>query len=130
MKHRRNLKRAGNWVSPYHEVIQRVTGAPIGDVPRIENIMREEVFHSTLDWQTEEQLAVAARQAQRRLHEDREMYDLDLACRQAMLQVMRAEAALGEQDAEQNRAAVERAKTEYEAARERLFGCLEATVNH
>ena len=49
--------------SPYSELISTATGAPVAKVAILENIMRDEIFHSTLDWQTADLLAVAARQA-------------------------------------------------------------------
>jgi len=49
--------------SPYASLIATATGASAGKVAIIENLMREEVFHSTLDWQTAEQLADGARKA-------------------------------------------------------------------
>ena len=45
----------------YSEIIAEATG--ITDPVRldeIEEIMRQDIFHSTLDWQTKEQLAAAA----------------------------------------------------------------------
>jgi hypothetical protein len=105
-------------------LIHQATGAPAEDLARIENIMREEVFHSTLDWQTRKQLADAARQAHRRLNDDRELYDLDHACRVAMFQKMRAEAALREHDTPEKRAAVETAEAQYQAAKSKLFAQL------
>ena len=113
---------------PLHRLIQRATGAPGPDVPRIENIMREEIFHSTLDWQTREQLVQAAREAQQRLNEDRELYDLDHACRAAMFHKMRAEADLREADTAAHRLALAAAETAYEAARSSLFARLDETA--
>lgn len=55
-------------------LIQSATGTAEADWALIENIMRDEIFHSTLDWQTEAQLKQAARQAARRLNADRELY--------------------------------------------------------
>jgi hypothetical protein len=37
------------------ELIKESTNAPAQDVLMIEHIMRSDVFHSTLDWQSEEQ---------------------------------------------------------------------------
>jgi hypothetical protein len=37
------------------ELINESTNAPAQDVLMIEHIMRSDVFHSTLDWQSEEQ---------------------------------------------------------------------------
>lgn len=49
--------------NPLHPLIQQATGAPNSDLALIENIMRDYIFHSTLDWQTSEQLSDAAREA-------------------------------------------------------------------
>ena len=74
-----------------HRLIREATGAAIADLAHIENIMREEIFHSTLDWQTREQLAAGAQQAQQRLEADREGYDLAWQCREKIFQQMRAQ---------------------------------------
>jgi|GEM_PF-3416640 len=50
-------------LSFYQEMIREVTGAPVGVLAILENIMRDEVFHSTLDWQSREEFAEGARQA-------------------------------------------------------------------
>lgn len=114
-------------LNPVQRLIREATGAPAADLPCIENIMREEIFHSTLDWQTREQLVDAARQANCRLNEDREVYDLDHACRVAMFHKMRAEADLGEHDTPLNRAAFTSAKANYEIARTKVFARLYET---
>lgn len=49
--------------SPYAQLIGDATGAPDHLLPLLENLMRDEVFHSTLDWQSAAQLADGARQA-------------------------------------------------------------------
>lgn len=113
-------------LNPLHRLIREATDAATDDVARIENIMREDIFHSTLDWQTREQLADAAREANRRLKEDRELYDLDHACRAAMFHKMHAEAALRERGTAANRTAVTVAETRYEAARAKLLASLDA----
>ena len=78
-------------MNPLHQLIHEATGAAAVDVPCLENIMREEIFHSTLDWQTREQLADGAQQAQQRLEADREWYDLEWQCRKKIFQQMRAQ---------------------------------------
>lgn len=107
-----------------HRLIQDATCAPAKDLAQIENIMRDEIFHSTLDWQTQEQLSNAARQARSRLNEDRQLYDLDHACRMAMFHKMRAEAVLRKKDTPQNRAAVADAETKFQSAKTSLFDLL------
>lgn len=113
-----------------HRLIGEATDAPARDLAQIENIMRDEIFHSTLDWQSREQLADAARQAFARLNEDREMYDRDQSCRIAMFQKLRTEADLREHDTPAHRAAVAEAEDRYQTARESLFAQLDtATPN-
>jgi hypothetical protein len=71
--------------SPYAHIIIKATGATGDDVIIIENIMREEVFHSTLDLQTAGQLATAAQAAQTMLRGDYEFHHLELSdCRLAL----------------------------------------------
>lgn len=48
----------------YHLTISAATGVTsVRDLEEIEDTMRHTIFHSTLDWQTREQLAAAAREA-------------------------------------------------------------------
>ena len=108
--------------NPLHQLIQAATCAPDQDLTLIENIMREDVFHSTLDWQSEQQLADGARQAFARLQDDRHLYNLDQECRMAMFHKMRAEAEVRNQDTAANRSALATAENHYEEARERLLG--------
>jgi hypothetical protein len=49
--------------SPYAPLIAAATGAPETRLAILENLMREDIFHSTLDWQTAEELAEGARKA-------------------------------------------------------------------
>src|SRR5262245_4019196 len=86
--------------------IREVIPAPTKDIAMSESIMRDEIFHSTLEWQSYEQLADAARHAFARLNQNRELCELDNACRQAMFQKMRADSALREDDTPSNRSAV------------------------
>jgi hypothetical protein len=55
------------------KIIIEATGCSEEDAAKIETCMRETIFHSTLDWQTKEQLAEAAKQAQTILIEAGEM---------------------------------------------------------
>ncbi len=55
----------------YTSIIVEATGCSPVEADRIEEFMRDEVFHSTLDWQTREELGEAARlavQALQRIH--------------------------------------------------------------
>jgi hypothetical protein len=52
----------------YHQVISTATGiVAVEALKAIEDTMRHEIFHSTLDWQTRAQLERGARQAARLL---------------------------------------------------------------
>lgn len=55
----RNLPMA----SGYTEIILKSKGCSLPDACRIEEIMRDVIFHSTLDWQTREELEAAAKTA-------------------------------------------------------------------
>jgi hypothetical protein len=67
-------------------LIQEATRAPVGDLPLIEHIMRSDIFHSTLDWQSREQLMVGARAAHELLISNRELFEHE---QQAALAVCR-----------------------------------------
>ena len=48
----------------YQALIQEATGVTdLEHIERIEDTMRQVIFHSTLDWQTREQLKQGAREA-------------------------------------------------------------------
>ena len=47
----------------YQELIIKATGTNKTDAEYIEDIMRNDIFHSTLDWQSRTQLARAAKDA-------------------------------------------------------------------
>jgi hypothetical protein len=80
-------------MNPLHHLIQRATNAPARDLALIENIMREDIFHSTLDWQTRDQLVAAAREAFALLQANRDFYESHAAEVQAVFQQMRAASA-------------------------------------
>lgn len=48
----------------YKRLIIEATSCSEADAAEIENLMRDCIFHSTLDWQTREQLERAAREGQ------------------------------------------------------------------
>jgi hypothetical protein len=56
----------------YQEVIVEATGVGEKDAGFIEDIMRNDIFHSNLDWQTKAQLVRAAKQAVKLLKAYRE----------------------------------------------------------
>jgi hypothetical protein len=55
--------------------IMDMVGCSETDAGMIEHIVREEIFHSTLDWQTAAQFCRAVRKATTMLEEDRETYE-------------------------------------------------------
>jgi len=55
----------------YQDLIVKVTGANKTDAEYIEDIMRNDIFHSTLDWQSRAELMRAARTAAKLLAEYR-----------------------------------------------------------
>ncbi len=59
----------------YQEMIMEDTGCIPGDAAMVEHIMREDIFHGTLDWQTRAQLRRAARKAATILAQDRPLYE-------------------------------------------------------
>lgn len=58
-------------------LIQIATKAPDEDLPFIEHIMRSDVFHSTLDWQSREHLAADAKEAHALLVANRELFEFE-----------------------------------------------------
>ena len=49
-------------IGPYQRDIMDQLGCSAGDAPMVEDIMRNHVFHSTLDWQTEKEFQKGARE--------------------------------------------------------------------
>ena len=62
-------------MSGYTEDIIEATGCSTVDAEMIEEIMRNEIFHSTLDWQTAAEFRRAARKAAKMLEADRGVYE-------------------------------------------------------
>jgi hypothetical protein len=62
-------------MSAYEDAIIENTRCNRGDAAMIEDIMRNEVFHSTLDWQTPAQFRKGARKAARMLEQNRELFE-------------------------------------------------------
>ena len=77
-------------MSSYRAMILEDTGCTTGDAGLIEHIMREDVFHSTLDWQTRAELRRAARRAATILAQNRDLYEQERAQTQAIFEEMRA----------------------------------------
>lgn len=84
-------------MNPLRRLIQDATQARAKDFALIENIMGDEIFHSTLDWQTREQLADAARQAFALLQANRDLYSFGRASALAQFQAMTAACATNQQ---------------------------------
>ncbi len=62
-------------MSSYRDAIIEDTGCSSDDAVMIEHILREDIFHSTLDWQTRAELRSAARKAVKILAEDRPVFE-------------------------------------------------------
>lgn len=50
-------------MSPYLRLIIEATGVGMRDAGYVEGIMRDDIFHSTLDWQSRAQFVRGAREA-------------------------------------------------------------------
>jgi hypothetical protein len=72
----------------YQAMIMHATGCSTADAAIVEDIMRNEIFHSTLDWQTQSELQSGARQAHRLFTANRADYEsCHRAAREAYLQM-------------------------------------------
>jgi hypothetical protein len=78
----------------YEKLIAEATGARDNHLPILENIMRDEVFHSTLDWQGDAQFTAGARQALRIFLRNPRLYETEAAFHQARFLRVQAEQAL------------------------------------
>jgi len=81
-------------LTAYEMMIQEATGAPPEILAILERIMRDEIFHSTLDWQTSRQFNTAARKAYKMYCEARPLYDADQNLHSARWAACLAESAL------------------------------------
>jgi hypothetical protein len=61
-----------NW---YEQMIVEDTGCPPEEAGKVETVMRLDVFHSTLDWQSRAEFRRGARKAWRLLNENRADYE-------------------------------------------------------
>ena len=66
------------------DLIQKATQVPHQDIAMIENIMRSDIFHSTLDWQSRDQLVDGARAAHSLLVNNRELFEFELKAAAAL----------------------------------------------
>jgi hypothetical protein len=76
-------------MSSYQETIIKDTDCQPADAPMIEHIMREDIFHGTLDWQTGTELRRAAHEAAKILAADRSLYEEYFAKTRAVFEEMR-----------------------------------------
>ncbi|MFO1432252.1 MAG: hypothetical protein U1F76_19270 [Candidatus Competibacteraceae bacterium] len=117
--------------SAYADLIAEATGAPEKDLPALEVIMRNEVFHSTLDWQSRQAFMAGARKAMKIFLSNRRLYEAELAFHQARFLCMQAEDALACAEASNDPTAIRiaaealaKAKSEEAAARTVFEACL------
>lgn len=59
----------------YGKTIVMDTRCPLEDASKVECLMRDEIFHSTLDWLSRAQFRRGAREAHQLLQDDRAFYD-------------------------------------------------------
>lgn len=109
-------------------MIAKATGAADAALPILEEIMRSEVFHSTLDWQSATEFRRGAKKAYQLYLADKAFYDANARWRRAVFRTSVAEqtlAQLREQSPAANalaaaEAALESARFEEAAARASL----------
>jgi hypothetical protein len=77
----------------YREMIMKDTGCSAEDAPMVEDIMRNDVFHSTLDWQTRAELRRGARLAYQVLNENRAEFEEYRRKTKEVFEEMRANSA-------------------------------------
>ena len=80
--------------SPYASLIAAATGAPESRLALLENLMRDEIFHSTLDWQSAEELAEGARRAHDLYRSAPAYYDGFLILHRAEFRLAKLESSL------------------------------------
>ena len=78
----------------YQAMVEAATGAPEKLLPTLERIMRRDVFHSTLDWQSAAEFDRGARQAFALYRRDAAFYDAETAQLAAFFVFTQAEQAL------------------------------------
>jgi uncharacterized protein with von Willebrand factor type A (vWA) domain len=62
-------------LSDYQQQAMEYSGCAIEEAYKVERIMRDDIFHSTLDWQSEAELRRGARKAYKMYQENRADYD-------------------------------------------------------
>lgn len=79
----------------------------------LEKIMREDVFHSTLDWQTRDEIIAGAKEAYQLFRADEAFHRASLRCQKARFRFLKAG---GENPEVEPSPELEKAREEYEAA--------------
>lgn len=80
-----------NIMNAYERDIVDLLDCSEADAVMIEYIIREEIFHSTLDWQTKAEFDRAARKAAKLLAADRQTYEEFFAATRSAYQRFKAE---------------------------------------
>ena len=76
-------------MSAYEDAIIEDTRCQRADAAMIEDIMRNEIFHGTLDWQTRAQFCQGARKAAKILEQNRELFESHRAQTRAVFEEMK-----------------------------------------
>jgi len=82
--------------SAYADLIATATGASDDLLPILEKIMREEVFHSTLDWQSASQFRKGARQALAIYEKTPDFFRAEMVYQRARFRMLQSEQALSD----------------------------------
>jgi hypothetical protein len=104
-------------LSGYQAMVHEATGAPRHLLALLENIMRNDVFHSTLDWQTRAQFDRGARQAYTLYRRDSAFYDASATLQAAAFELTQAETAVSNAQASGSKAASASANSRAASAR-------------
>jgi hypothetical protein len=80
-------------LTSYEEMIHDATKASFGILDILEDIMRNEVFHSTLDWQTKKQFYAGAKEAYKIYRSNVAFYTVEKRVRQNSSATFAAEIA-------------------------------------
>lgn len=103
--------------SHYAALIKEATGCPDNALAILEEIMRQDIFHSTLDWQTHDELMAAARKALVIYGRDQTLFDADFAHRRAFYERGQAEQALASAIDTGDQALIKAARTTLDRAK-------------
>ena len=83
-------------IGPYAKDIMQQLGCSQQDATMVEDIMRQHIFHSTLDWQTKRQFQKGVVEAWQLLEEDRQMFEEYYAAMRKCLEETRTERVAAE----------------------------------